>query len=151
MSCPCRIRILIFLNLSCPHVPPCRISMAISMPVLLRVQWHERFPKEATLESIDDFSKLYPDFHLEDKVSFQGKGSDTISMDFLVINSDFLPPVFFFLRNTLFLPILISEFLELTLARRVLLSRILLCCAGVLITGAFLHLKLMNLPSLLFL
>ena len=36
--------------------------------------------------------------------------------------------------NTLFLPIFISDYLELTLAQRVLLSCTLLCCAGVLIS-----------------
>ena len=35
-ACPFRICILVFLNLSCPHIPPYRISVVISVSVLLR-------------------------------------------------------------------------------------------------------------------
>ena len=48
MSCPCRIRILIFLNLSCSHVPPYHISVAASMSVLLRSQSAPSAPSSHT-------------------------------------------------------------------------------------------------------
>lgn len=36
------------------------------------VQWKGQHPKNATWEWKDDFQRAYPDFHLEDKVNFQG-------------------------------------------------------------------------------
>ncbi|KAH9687361.1 hypothetical protein KPL70_014745 [Citrus sinensis] len=41
------------------------------------VQWSDSAPKNATWEDFFEFSRLYPDFHLEDKVIFQDPGNDT--------------------------------------------------------------------------
>ncbi|KAH9775894.1 hypothetical protein KPL71_006537 [Citrus sinensis] len=41
------------------------------------VQWQASSPEDSTWEEFDTFCKLYPDFHLEDKVDFEAGGDDT--------------------------------------------------------------------------
>ncbi|KAH9685790.1 hypothetical protein KPL70_014094 [Citrus sinensis] len=41
------------------------------------VQWQDNSPENSTWEEFETFCKLYPDFHLEDKVSFEDGGNDT--------------------------------------------------------------------------
>ncbi|KAH9681933.1 hypothetical protein KPL71_027145 [Citrus sinensis] len=41
------------------------------------VQWSDSSPENSTWEDFEEFRKLYPALHLEDKVSFQGMGNDT--------------------------------------------------------------------------
>ena len=41
------------------------------------VQWQDSSPEDSTWEEFETFCKLYPDFHLEDKVSFEDGGNDT--------------------------------------------------------------------------
>ncbi|KAH9649714.1 hypothetical protein KPL70_026087 [Citrus sinensis] len=41
------------------------------------VQWQASSPEDSTWEEFDTFCKLYPDFHLEDKVNFEAGGDDT--------------------------------------------------------------------------
>ncbi|KAL9420381.1 hypothetical protein AB3S75_038038 [Citrus x aurantiifolia] len=41
------------------------------------VQWLDSAPENATWEDFFEFSLLYPDFHLEDKVIFQAPRNDT--------------------------------------------------------------------------
>ncbi|KAH9667504.1 hypothetical protein KPL70_021062 [Citrus sinensis] len=41
------------------------------------VQWSDSSPENSTWEDFEEFCKLYPALHLEDKVSFQGMGNDT--------------------------------------------------------------------------
>ncbi|KAH9750407.1 hypothetical protein KPL71_013871 [Citrus sinensis] len=41
------------------------------------VQWSDSSPENSSWEDFEEFRKLYPALHLEDKVSFQGMGNDT--------------------------------------------------------------------------
>ena len=41
------------------------------------MQWFDSSPENSTWEDFEEFYKLYPALHLEDKVSFQGMGKDT--------------------------------------------------------------------------
>ena len=41
------------------------------------VQWQDSSPEDSTWEEFERFCKLYPDLHLEDKVSFEAGGNDT--------------------------------------------------------------------------
>ena len=41
------------------------------------VQWQDNSPENSTWEEFETLCKLYPDFHLEDKVSFEAGWDDT--------------------------------------------------------------------------
>ena len=47
----------------------------------LLVQWRNTPVEEASWEDLSTFTTCYPDFHLEDKVMFEGGGNDTTQMD----------------------------------------------------------------------
>ncbi|GKC89011.1 ty3-gypsy retrotransposon protein [Tanacetum coccineum] len=45
------------------------------------VQWAGRSPDDATWEGLSEFQKAYPNYDLEDKVSFEERGNDTLRAD----------------------------------------------------------------------
>ncbi|GJX09473.1 ty3-gypsy retrotransposon protein [Tanacetum coccineum] len=45
------------------------------------VQWAGRSPEDATWEGLSEFQKAYPNYDLEDKVSFEERGNDTPMVD----------------------------------------------------------------------
>jgi len=55
-----------------PLVEPAHI-LDWQQPKVL-IQWSGLYPEDATWEDIDEMKKLYPSFHLEDKVFVEGGG-----------------------------------------------------------------------------
>ena len=50
------------------------------IPQLL-IQWEGQDPSDATWENTHEFQQDFPDFNLEDKVSFEDKGNDAGPLD----------------------------------------------------------------------